>query len=155
MVFKIALYLYGKIAILRITPVEYYFTLNKNMFPWFQFWNILNTFILNTNTYIWIIKFEGHHASKFAIIYSNGSHIGFNYNHTSLGSNEWSNALYMYFNHPSHQIYHQQQATDSSNWEPGHWTIIVIIITSWIFISYTAISLAEHVFTCYIIVERE
>ena len=31
-----------------------------------------------------MIKFGGHHASKFGIIYSNGGHIGFNYAHTSL-----------------------------------------------------------------------
>ena len=30
------------------------------------------------------VKIRGHHASKFAIIYSNGGHIGFNYTHTSL-----------------------------------------------------------------------
>ena len=30
------------------------------------------------------MKFGGHHASKFGIIYSNGGHIGFYYTHTSL-----------------------------------------------------------------------
>ena len=59
------------------------------MFLWFNFWNILNVCILNTNSWIGIIKFGGHHASKFGIIYSNGGHIGFNYNHTSLSS-EWN-----------------------------------------------------------------
>ena len=29
-----------------------------------------------------IIKYGGHHASKFSIIYSNGGHIGFNNTHT-------------------------------------------------------------------------
>ena len=29
------------------------------------------------------IKFGGHHASNFVIIYSDGGHIGFNYTHTS------------------------------------------------------------------------
>ena len=29
-------------------------------------------------------KIGGHHALKFGIIYSNGDHIGFNYNHTSF-----------------------------------------------------------------------
>ena len=54
------------------------------MFLWFNFWNILNVCILNTNTWIAIIKFGGHHASKFVITHSNGGHIGFNYAHTSL-----------------------------------------------------------------------
>ena len=40
--------------------------------------------ILNTNTWIAIIIFGAHHASKFAITYSNSGHIGFNYTHTSL-----------------------------------------------------------------------
>ena len=34
--------------------------------------------ILNSNTWIAIIKFWGHHASKFVITYSNGGHNGFN-----------------------------------------------------------------------------
>ena len=54
------------------------------MFPWFNFWNILNVCILNTNTWIGIIKFWGHHTLKIGIIYSNGGHIGFNYTHISL-----------------------------------------------------------------------
>ena len=66
------------------------------MFPWFNFRNILNVCILNTNTWIVIIKFRGHHASKFGIIYSNGSHIGFNYTHTSLIGYHW-NLLTPYF----------------------------------------------------------
>ena len=54
------------------------------MFLWFNFWNILNLCILNTNRWIAIIKFGGHHASKFGIMYSNGGLIWFNYTHTSL-----------------------------------------------------------------------
>ena len=38
----------------------------------------------HTNTWIAIIKFGGHHASKSGIIYCNGGHIAFNYTHTSL-----------------------------------------------------------------------
>ena len=82
--FKIDMYWYGKMALLRITPVVYYISLNSNMFLWFNFWNILNICISNINTWIAIIKFGGHHASKVYIIYSNGGHIGFNYTHTSL-----------------------------------------------------------------------
>ena len=40
--------------------------------------------MLNTYTWIAIRKFGAHYASKFCIIYSNGSHIGFSYTHTSL-----------------------------------------------------------------------
>ena len=36
------------------------------------------------------IKFGGHHASKFGIIYSNHGHIGFNKTHTSLISKRQS-----------------------------------------------------------------
>ena len=76
-----------KKAFLRLTPVVYYISLNENMFLWFYFWNILNVCILNTNTWIEIIKFGGHHASTFSTIYSNGGHIGFDNTHTSLTSN--------------------------------------------------------------------
>ena len=81
---KSCMYLYGKMALLRLTPVVYYISLYSNMFLWFNFWNILNVYILNPNTWIGIIKFGGHHATKLSIIYSNGSHIGFNYTHNSL-----------------------------------------------------------------------
>ena len=48
----------------------------------YNFLNILNVSILNTNTWISIIKCEGHHA--FGIIHSNGGHNAFNYTHTSI-----------------------------------------------------------------------
>ena len=73
---------FRKMALLRLTPVVYYISLNLNMFLWFNFWNILHVCILNTNTWIGIITFWGHHAFKFGIIYSDGGHIGFYY--TSL-----------------------------------------------------------------------
>ena len=40
---------------------------------------MLNVSILNKTTWIAIIKFRGHLASKVCTIYSNGGHIGFNY----------------------------------------------------------------------------
>ena len=39
---------------------------------------------MHFNTWIAIIKFGGHHAFKFGIIYRNGDHFGFNYTQTSL-----------------------------------------------------------------------
>ena len=85
--------MYDKIAILRLTPVVYYISWNQKMFLWFNFWNILNRCILNTNTWITIIKFGGHHASKFGIIYSNGRPFGFNYTHTSLNAQDLLQSL--------------------------------------------------------------
>ena len=73
--------MYGKIVLLGLTLVVYYISLNKKMFLWFNFWNILNIFISDTNTWIAIIKFWGHHASQFCIMYR---HIWFDYTHTSL-----------------------------------------------------------------------
>ena len=78
------MYLYGKTAILRLAPVVYYISLKKTCSCDLLFKIFLNVCILNTNTWIAIIKFGGHHASKFGITYSNGGHIGFNYTHTSL-----------------------------------------------------------------------
>ena len=59
---KIYMYLYRIMAFLRLTPMVYYISLNSNVFLWFNFWNLLNVCILNTNTWIAIIKFGGHHA---------------------------------------------------------------------------------------------
>ena len=64
------------------TGILYFFKLKY--VPVISFWNILNICILNTNTWIAIIKFGVHHALTFGIIYSNGGHIRFNYTHTSL-----------------------------------------------------------------------
>ena len=85
--FKIYMYLYGKWPYWGLLKWYIIFLQIKNMFLWFNFRNILNVYILNTNTWIAIIIFVGHHASKFGIIYSNGGHIGFNYTHTSLKQN--------------------------------------------------------------------
>ena len=48
----IILYIFGKIALLRLTPVVYYISLNLNIFLWFNFWNILKvcTLYLKVNT---------------------------------------------------------------------------------------------------------
>ena len=73
----------------------YYMSLNSNMFLWFNFWNILNLCLLNTNTWTTIVKFWCHHASKFGMIYINGGHIGFNYNHTSLSPSSCKNSNFM------------------------------------------------------------
>ena len=55
---------------------------------WFHFWNFFNVCILNINTWLAIIKFGGHHAYNFGILYSSGGHIGFNYTHTSLNRSD-------------------------------------------------------------------
>ena len=75
------------------------------MFLWFNFWNILNVSILNTNTSFAIIKFWGHHASTFCIIYSNGGHIGFN--------------LHSYLLTKSKFIYLDTGCSSSTGWVPS------------------------------------
>ena len=79
-----------KNCLIRIYLVVYFNPSNKNMFLWFNFWIILNVCIFNT--WIAIIKFGGHHASKIGITYSNGGHIGFNYTCTSF-----TNSLFYYY----------------------------------------------------------
>ena len=114
------MYLDGKIALLMLTPVDYYIYLNSNKFRWFNFWNILNICILKTNTW----KIWGHHASKFGIIYGNGGHIGFNYTHTSLKQNKWSHKyIVMYWRHNNLNYLnykHKFIYFDQINWNFGH-----------------------------------
>ena len=79
------------------------------MLLWFNFWNILNISMLNTNTWIGIIKFGGHCASKFGITYSNCGHIGFNYTHTSLiviWARFWKNSSITYILIYSFTMFH-------------------------------------------------
>ena len=52
--------------------------------PVIQFLKYFECIHLSTRTWISIITFGGHHASKFIIIYSYGGHIGLNYTNTSL-----------------------------------------------------------------------
>ena len=73
-ILKIDMYLYGKMALLRLTPVVYYISLNYNKLLRF---NILKH--MDCNHKIW-----GSPCIKSGTIYSNGGHIGFNYTNTSL-----------------------------------------------------------------------
>ena len=71
------MYLYGKMAVLRLSQVIILYFVKLKYIPVIEFLNILNICILNQNTWIAIIKYEGLHASKFGIIYSKGGHFGF------------------------------------------------------------------------------
>ena len=81
---KFGMYLHATLALLQLTPVVYHISSIKTCSCDLIFENILNVCISNKNRWIAIIKFWGHHASKFGILFRNGGHIGFNYTHTSL-----------------------------------------------------------------------
>ena len=76
------MYLYGKIALLRLTPVVYYISLKRNMFllflKYFEYMHFKHKH-MGYNHKIW-----GSPCIKFGIIYSNGGHFRFNYTHTFL-----------------------------------------------------------------------
>ena len=70
------MYLYKQNGLTGARFSGLYISLNSIIFQWFNFWNILNILILNPNTWIVIIKCDGHNALKFGTIYNNSGNIG-------------------------------------------------------------------------------